>query len=270
MPDADLEELRREIERLARERDQACQRVRQLEDKLRATVARATTDELTGFRNRRAGQEILGTELRRSSRTGAPTALVFADLDGFKQVNDQLGHDRGDALLARISAQVRAVLRRYDSAVRWGGDEFCFVLPATGSEAAALVARKICSAVGALDFDPRSSVTVSCGVATTDEPIMREAVTDVDIGRGTITGLEGQCRASDAVATLTFRLQRLLFKAADRRCYCAKQHQGKNCIVATIASQASVKACASCSLQDDVVRISHYYWRADGSKWIPG
>jgi len=86
-------------------------------------------DHLTGLGNRNQLDETLMQEIDRAQRTGARLAVFFIDLDGFKFVNDTLGHADGDELLRRIALRIRETIRGADNAVRLGGDEFVVVLP---------------------------------------------------------------------------------------------------------------------------------------------
>ena len=100
----------------------------------------ARTDALTGLPNRRAFVETLAHELRRQLRTRARLSIVYFDLDGFKAVNDRLGHAEGDRVLRAVAMATRDALREGDVAARIGGDEFAALLPETaGHQAADLV-----------------------------------------------------------------------------------------------------------------------------------
>lgn len=94
----------------------------------------AFRDELTGLYNRRYFMEALEQAMRLARRDKNPFALVYMDLDKFKQVNDTLGHDAGDALLVEIASRLRATLREMDIAARLGGDEFILVINAISNE----------------------------------------------------------------------------------------------------------------------------------------
>ena len=95
-----------------------------VEDKLRH---RALYDELTGLANRTLLVERLGAAITRSRRSGASVAVLFCDLDGFKDVNDEHGHPTGDALLAHVARRLLSVARSEDTVARFGGDEFVVV-----------------------------------------------------------------------------------------------------------------------------------------------
>ena len=104
----------------------------QLQNETAASLELAATDELTGAWTRRFGLEQFTRELARAHRTGSGLVLVFVDVDGLKQINDDHGHLAGDELLALISEVIRAHLRSYDTVVRYGGDEFVCAMPNTG------------------------------------------------------------------------------------------------------------------------------------------
>ena len=115
--------------------DGADRQTRRLEELVRA-------DPLTGVGNRRLLDERLRYELRRHERTGRSLALVVLDLNGFKEINDTLGHHAGDEILQRVAATLQAAVREQDTVVRAGGDEFCVLLPETGrDDACGLVAK---------------------------------------------------------------------------------------------------------------------------------
>jgi diguanylate cyclase (GGDEF)-like protein len=111
----------------------------------------ARRDPLTGVGNRRLLSERLRYELARHRRTDRELALLVLDLDGFKQVNDELGHPAGDRLLADVAAALVATVRDGDTVVRHGGDEFCIVAPETGEAEAEALAERIRSALGAIE-----------------------------------------------------------------------------------------------------------------------
>lgn len=119
---------------------------RLLEDRLRRM---AQHDPLTGLPNRALFSDRLGQALATARRQGrARLAVAFVDLDGFKPVNDDHGHDVGDALLVTVAARIRGALRESDTAARIGGDEFVVLLPdVEGPTTALLVAEKVLSEI---------------------------------------------------------------------------------------------------------------------------
>ena len=103
----------------------------------------ANTDPLTGLMNRRALEPLLDRELARCARLGHPLCVAVIDLDGFKHVNDTLGHHAGDRLLVEVTRSWRSALRTFDVLARSGGDEFLLVLPSTSSNEAATVLQRL-------------------------------------------------------------------------------------------------------------------------------
>jgi diguanylate cyclase (GGDEF)-like protein len=110
---------------------------------LQQVEQQARTDPLTGLTNRRWFLEVLHAEQARVSADAAAAGLLFLDLDGFKQVNDGLGHAAGDALLVDVAARIGACLGPDDTLARLGGDEFTVLSPsvATAEDLAGLAAR---------------------------------------------------------------------------------------------------------------------------------
>jgi diguanylate cyclase (GGDEF)-like protein len=128
----------------------------------------AMTDALTKLPNRRRMRELLEAERVRCARQGHPFGVVLGDIDGFKLINDTLGHDCGDHVLAEVAASLRGVLRGQDSIARWGGEEFLFLLPDTDLRGAGVVAEKLRTALQAatISFAERHvPVAMTFGVA---------------------------------------------------------------------------------------------------------
>ncbi|MFL6029321.1 MAG: diguanylate cyclase [Gaiellaceae bacterium] len=137
----------------------------------RIVERQALVDGLTGLANRRQCEETLASELARLERFEGPLALVFADLDWFKDVNDRYGHPSGDSVLREFAAVLQETLRDVDLAGRWGGEEFLLILPGTDVEGGARVAERIRAALaGRIVLSSDGSpipVTASFGVAAT-------------------------------------------------------------------------------------------------------
>ena len=93
------------------------------------------TDPLTGCRNRRFFDEIIGRELQRHRRYDIPMSLLFVDVDQFKAINDTLGHDAGDRVLREVAAFLLSNIREADYVFRWGGDEFLILFSCAEDEA---------------------------------------------------------------------------------------------------------------------------------------
>jgi len=137
----------------------------------------ALVDELTGLHNRRGFLLLAEKQLQIARRTGRPDLLLFADLDGMKEINDRLGHEAGDAALRRTAALLRDSFRTSDIVTRYGGDEFLVLCPNTGPEAAptliegleqqvedanagAAVPWRLSLSVGTAAFDPARPATL--------------------------------------------------------------------------------------------------------------
>ncbi|XZG70173.1 diguanylate cyclase [Chitinibacteraceae bacterium HSL-7] len=129
----------------------------------------ARTDALTGLLNRRAFLERAQQEEARSRRTGNPLALVMLDIDHFKRVNDEFGHDGGDKALVALARLLTHELRTHDVVGRLGGEEFAMMLPDTDAIAAASIAERVRAAIAARETTlPDGRVlhfTVSQGLA---------------------------------------------------------------------------------------------------------
>jgi len=139
----------------------------------RRNSALAQTDYLTGVQNRRRISELGQRLLTRCRRNGEPFSLLILDLDHFKSINDEFGHEAGDRALRSVASELKQHLRRGDELGRYGGEEFAVVLPATATKRAIAIADRLRLAVAALtasDLGLDRTLTVSVGVATaTDE-----------------------------------------------------------------------------------------------------
>jgi diguanylate cyclase (GGDEF)-like protein len=129
----------------------------------------ALVDNLTGLANRRRCEDALASELARAERFSSTLTLVFADLDGFKGVNDRHGHPCGDLVLREFAAVLGETVREADLAGRWGGEEFLLLLPGTDAAGGALLAERVRESIEervVLAADgSRVAVTCSFGVA---------------------------------------------------------------------------------------------------------
>jgi diguanylate cyclase (GGDEF)-like protein len=123
-------------------------------------------DALTGLANRRAFEERLPVELARFSRSSRPLSLVLLDLDGFKGVNDRLGHPAGDEVLRQVARLLRDS-RVADDCFRIGGDEFAILMPGTTAEEAEIAARRLAEAVRGAGVGD-GGIGLSFGIATSE------------------------------------------------------------------------------------------------------
>jgi diguanylate cyclase (GGDEF)-like protein len=145
-----------------------------------ALAQQALHDPLTSLPNRALFLDRLRGALDRSRRTGTPVVVLFLDVDGFKEINDTLGHGAGDRLLVVLAERFRGMLRPMDTVARFGGDEFTFLFEGLESEdEAAVVAERIThsAALPVTLAGQQRSVSISIGVAMVGDP--EEQIDDV-------------------------------------------------------------------------------------------
>jgi diguanylate cyclase (GGDEF)-like protein len=130
----------------------------------------SVTDDLTKLYNSRFLNQALRREVERSRRYRTPVSLIFLDLDGFKDVNDQYGHLWGSRTLVEVGEVVASTVREIDVVSRFGGDEFTVILPQTGPEGATIIAERIRQRIAEATFlqgyGMRVKVTASVGIAS--------------------------------------------------------------------------------------------------------
>lgn len=137
---------------------------RRLEAAREELLQAAITDPLTGCHNRRFLEQVMDRELQRHKRFSLPMSLLFVDIDRFKQINDQLGHDAGDRVLQYVARFLKRHIREADYVFRWGGDEFLVLITCTGDEArrkAAVLKSNFDAAPEAVELPP--GIGLSCG-----------------------------------------------------------------------------------------------------------
>ncbi len=128
----------------------------------------ARTDSLTQLSNRRDMMDKIKYEKKKTDRSSKPFALILADIDNFKNFNDQYGHDCGDYVLVTVSEIIRNRVRRQDTAARWGGEEFLLLLPETEVEGAKTLAASIQQALAeqTMRYDQdQFQVTLTLGIS---------------------------------------------------------------------------------------------------------
>ena len=143
----------------------------------------ARTDELTGLANRRDMHNRLAEEFARYQRSGRHFSVALIDLDLFKRINDDFGHDAGDSVLRTFAGLTREVIRQADTAARWGGEEFLILLPDTTLLQALTLAERLRARVEQHRFVHQGAalpVTMSAGVcsiskATSVNELLRQA-----------------------------------------------------------------------------------------------
>ena len=131
-------------------------------DRLRAEAAR---DYLTGLANRRRFRAALGQELERGRRYRTPCALLLADIDFLKKINDKHGHSAGDTVIRHVAGVFSEHSRDNDTAARLGGEEFALLLAGANEESAVAVAERLRFSVSAAALEGIGTVTISIGVA---------------------------------------------------------------------------------------------------------
>lgn len=184
------------------ERTRALEEARQGLETANAELLRlSATDALTQLANRRRFDGVLDEEIRRARRSGSPLAVLLADIDHFKRINDSYGHPFGDECLRQVAAVLTAHCQRAgDLAARYGGEEFVVLLPASDQRQAVVLAERIRQDIERLQLrhgDLPVALTISLGVAT----------------------LGSTCASAEA-----------LLAAADAALYAAK-HAGRNRVV---------------------------------------
>lgn len=189
-----------------------------LRDSVRNGLRAAVQDPMTGLYNRRYAKPFLDRTAKRAAETGGKFALMLADLDHFKRINDQYGHPAGDAVLIEAARRLQAQLRPVDLLARVGGEEFMIVLPGGDEVAAGIAAVELCNAINSKPFQ----------VPGIEAPI------EVTISIGAVIGggreAHGNDVSSNSVSDLISEADRALYNAKD-----AGRNQvtlSKNCTVA--------------------------------------
>jgi two-component system cell cycle response regulator len=162
-------------ELLARARTQIRKKryTERLRDNVQQSIEMAITDGLTGLYNRRYMESHLSALVEQSAARGKPLTALVMDIDYFKSINDNHGHDAGDDVLREFAVRVRKSIRGIDLACRYGGEEFVVIMPETDMAVATIVAerlrRRIASEPFPIQQGARSiEVTISIGIATLD------------------------------------------------------------------------------------------------------
>ncbi|MCX7566466.1 diguanylate cyclase [Sulfitobacter sp. F26169L] len=180
--------------------------VAQMLQSVRAGLREAINDPLTGLYNRRHAMPYLKQLIEHSTATATPYAVILADMDFFKRINDAYGHASGDAVLVETARRLRDAVRDTDIIARMGGEEFLIAMPATDIATAQTVANHLCRTIGESPFDipgARHSVSITISIGLTVGALRDE------IGRRTLDSVDA------------------LLDRADKALYAAKL-QGRN------------------------------------------
>jgi len=141
------------------------ERTRELEEANARLAELAAFDALSGAANRRNFDQALSAEALRSHRYGRPLAVILADIDRFKNVNDSHGHAAGDDVIRGLAATLAANCRSSDLVARYGGEEFAVLLPETRAREAVELAERLRQAIEGADYGNVGRITASFGVA---------------------------------------------------------------------------------------------------------
>lgn len=186
---------------IAQQAGQALTRIR-LQEEL---AHLALHDQLTGLANRLLLREHITQGLASAQRTGRPLSLMFVDLDGFKAVNDNLGHVTGDAVLRDVASRVRSVVRDNDVVGRYGGDEFVVICAETDAESAEVIADRIVDAIRApFEAAPEYRITASVGIAVHRPGVAGAPSTDLLIDRADSAMYESKNAGRDRATVSAF------------------------------------------------------------------
>lgn len=153
------------LEQIIEERTQELELLnRKLAEKVDEIEYIASRDPLTGIFNRRMFEQLLDIEIKRAKRYSQPMCVILADLDFFKEVNDQYGHTTGDKVLLQVAQTLKRLIRESDLIARWGGEEFAIILPNTESETALEMAERLRFSIANQILEEKIQLTCSFGV----------------------------------------------------------------------------------------------------------
>jgi two-component system cell cycle response regulator len=141
-----------------------------LRDNVQMSIEMAITDALTGLYNRRYMESHVGTLVEQAASRGKPLTVLVLDIDYFKSINDNHGHDAGDDVLREFALRIRKSIRGIDLACRFGGEEFVVVMPETDLAVATMVAERLRRRIATEPFTIQQGaraleVTISIGIA---------------------------------------------------------------------------------------------------------
>ncbi len=152
----------------------------ELQQKNQLLEEMSNRDRLTGLYNRGYIDETLTSEIERAERYGNHLSIILVDIDHFKQVNDNFGHQMGDKVLQAVAGVLSANLRSIDKVGRWGGEEFMIICPNSSVQQATLLAEKLRCEIEQIPINKLSHITASFGVAGFHKNSMEEMVNEAD------------------------------------------------------------------------------------------
>jgi len=177
--------------------------IRELQHEL---LGQAITDPLTGAYNRRQMEFTLDEAIERHQRTGAPASILLIDIDHFKRINDDLGHDAGDVVLKSLVLLIKNRSRKLDRIFRMGGEEFLLLLPDTPGTAATIQAENLRNRIAEGNLVKGRTVTVSIGVAECRRDLDKDAwikIADTALYNAKHTGRNRVVRGEDDAVPAT-------------------------------------------------------------------
>ncbi len=217
------------------------------------TVRLATIDELTGLLNKRAVRKSLAHELY--IRRYRDLSVIFMDIDHFKVINDGYGHPAGDKVLSVIGKLLKSVLRSYDIAGRFGGDEFIIILPETNLTNAFFVAEGLLEKIDSkkIAYDGKTiRITASFGIASLrDNADYLQRILHLDTLEGIFEVKQSKEVDWKKIELCKLKISDLLIKMADQALYAAKQTSCRHCgFVSEKQSVWQSGCCPRCSSAD--------------------
>ncbi|MDH5735377.1 MAG: diguanylate cyclase, partial [Gammaproteobacteria bacterium] len=144
--------------------NQVMERTKELQIKTEKMIILANQDPLTGLSNRRKFSELLEQEYNRFTRHNVPFCIIMIDIDFFKKINDQYGHDIGDQVLIRFSQTIKNSIRKTDEIARWGGEEFIILAIETNDINVKVLANNIRTSIKSTAHDKAGHITASIGI----------------------------------------------------------------------------------------------------------
>ena len=157
--------IARDVTKQKEAQQKILEQAQELEEANKTLARLATTDSLTGLKNRRAFEEVLESHLRLALRAHRPLSVMLADVDRFKNYNDDFGHPAGDRVLRSFAEILLESVRGSDFVARYGGEEFALIMPETDSEGSVNLGERLRTRVEGFTW-PNRQLTASFGVST--------------------------------------------------------------------------------------------------------